>query len=206
MTPLANPFLLLNKDGVEVQHPDDASWIFNVSKNGCLDACFLQFDADLSVIVNLNNENAKCDLKCIYLTNKNNKININIQVLHKSKKTISKQQIKGLATDQAQVNFNGQIVIPKNSQNCDGMQSHRGILLSDKAVISATPQLEIWADDVKCAHGSAIGPLPHEQLFYLETRGVDKASAQKLLLSSFFNDIIPDDFEQSVQQWMDENV
>ena len=95
-----------------------------------------------------------------------------------AKKTISKQQIKGVATDSSSVHFDGQIVIPHGSQNCDGMQNHRGILLSEKAVISATPQLEIWADDVKCAHGSAIGPLAQDQLFYLETRGVHKDDAQ----------------------------
>ena len=142
----------------------------------------------------------------LYLTNKNNKLNIDIKVLHNNQKTISKQQIKGMATDSANVYFDGQIVIPQNCQKCDGMQNHRGILLSEKALISATPQLEIWADDVKCAHGSAVGPLPQEQMFYLQTRGLGKTVAQKLLLSAFFNDIIPLDFEEKIQHWMDENV
>ena len=206
MMPLANAFLLLNNKGVDVQRPNDTSWIFDVAKDGCLDVCFLQYDADLTVLVNLNETGANCKLNCAYLLNKNNRINIDITVLHNSKKTTSKQQIKGMATDSSNVYFNGQIVIPRKSQNCDGVQSHRGILLSDKAVISATPQLEIWADDVKCAHGSAVGPLPSDQLFYLETRGIDKKDARKILLSGFFNDIIPGDFEQQVQQWMDENV
>ena len=206
MTLSANPFLFVKTEGVNYQQPDEHSWIFDVEKNGCLEGCFLQFDADLSVVVNLNDKNARCNLKCAYLVNKNNKINIDIKVLHNAKKTISKQQIKGVAADSSSVHFDGQIVIPHGSQNCDGMQNHRGILLSEKAVISATPQLEIWADDVKCAHGSAIGPLAQDQLFYLETRGVHKDDAQKLLLSGFFDDIIPHDFEQLVQQWMDENV
>ena len=206
MTQLVNSVLFAKKNKADIQQPNDTSWVIDVAKDGCVEVSFLQFNADLSVQVNLNGENASCLLNCGYLANKNNKINIEIKVMHNAEKTVSKQQVRGFATDFSDVCFDGQIVIPHNSQQCDGLQSHRGIVLSKNAVISATPQLEIWADDVKCAHGSAIGPLPLDQVFYLQTRGLDVSVARKLLLSSFFGGIMPPDFEPAIQQWMDANV
>ena len=68
------------------------------------------------------------------------------------------------------------------------------------------PQLEIWADDVKCAHGSAVGPLDENQIFYLQTRGLSEKDAKKMLLFSFFNDFITPEFEKNICEWMTENV
>ena len=100
----------------------------------------------------------------------------------------------------------GTIEIPKDSQKCDGRQNHRAVLLSDKAIVSATPQLEIWADDVQCAHGSAVGPLDKNQLFYLQARGLPKKLARHLLLQSFLGGLMPTEFDAIISKWMDENV
>ena len=202
----SNSFLLHTQDNVIVKNPDENSWGFEVGENGNLWVDFLQISDDLKVFVNLQNENAKCKINCAYLTNKNNKINIDIKVLHKSKNTTSEQHIKGIATDESQVSFKGIIEIPKSSQKCDGRQHHRGLVLSPKAKIEATPQLEIWADDVVCSHGSAIGPLDANQLFYLQTRGLSEFEAKKILLSSFLEDLMPEEFSDTIQQWMDENA
>ena len=115
-----------------------------------LQADFLQVDQSLKVKIFLMGNGARSEINCGYLLNDNNKINIDIQVLHKSGETSSSQVIRGLVTDSAKVSFNGTITIPYNSQKCDGHQNHRGVILSDKAEIEAVPQLEIWADDVKC--------------------------------------------------------
>jgi len=202
----SNPFLIHTQDNVIIKNPDEKSWVFEVRKNGNLWVDFLQITADLNVQVFLSGEGANCQINCAYLLNKNNKINIDIKVLHKSKNTTSNQCIKGIATDKSQVSFKGIIEIPKSSQKCDGRQHHRGMLLSPHAKIDAIPQLEIWADDVVCAHGSAIGPLDEKQLFYLRTRGLDEHDAKKILLSSFLGDLMPDEFSDIIQQWMDENA
>lgn len=202
----SNPFLIHAQENVIVKNPNERSWIFEVGRNGDLWVDFLQMDADLSVVVNLEDENAKCKINCAYLTNKNNKLNIDIKVLHQAKNTCSEQHIKGIATDESSVCFNGLIEIPKDSQKCDGRQQHRGLLLSKTASISAVPQLEIWADDVVCAHGSAVGPLDKMQLFYLRTRGLSETEAKKMLVSSFLGDIMPEAFSEYIQQWMDANV
>ena len=202
----SNPFLIHTQENVVVKNPDDKSWFFEVGKNGNLWVDFLQMDADLNILVSLVDEKAKCKINCAYLTNKNNKLNIDIKVIHKHKNTISEEHIKGIATDESAVSFKGLIEIPKSSQKCDGRQHHRGVVLSPKAKIEAVPQLEIWADDVVCSHGSAIGPLDANQLFYLQTRGISEKDAKKILLSSFLGDLMPEAFSDTIQKWMDENA
>ncbi len=200
------PFLFNRQEKVLIHHPDENEWQFIVQEEGELEAFFLPINQNLKVSVVLNGVEAKSDIECAYLSNENNDLKLDIQVLHKVKNTTSNQQIKGLVTGEASVFLTAGIEIPKNTNGCEGYQNHRGILLSDKAKISATPQLEIWSEDVVCSHGSAVGPLPEDELFYLETRGVKKQEAEKLLLSSFFNDIVPDDFRTHIEEWMEQNV
>ena len=202
----SNPFLIHMQDNVVVKNPDEKSWVFEVGKNGNLWVDFLQMTDDLDAVVNLQGEAAKCKINCAYLTNNNNKLNINIKVLHQHNNTISEQHIKGIATDESAVSFKGIIEIPKDSQKCDGRQHHRGLVLSPKAKIEAVPQLEIWADDVVCSHGSAIGPLDANQLFYLQTRGLSEKEAKKILLNSFLGDLMPEEFFDIIQKWMGKNV
>lgn len=206
MTISANPFLIRQSEFVQIENPTPTDWVFRVAENGILTADFLQTNQDLTVRVHLLGPQAKCHINCGYLVSNNNKINIDIQVLHKSSKTTSVQEIRGLVTDRADVCFTGTISIPYEMQKCDGRQNHRAVILSDSATVSATPQLEIWADDVQCAHGSAIGPLDPDQIFYLQTRGIAQSDAKKLLLGSFFNDLLPVDFNPLIQEWMDHHV
>ena len=201
-----NLFLIQKQRQVLANHPSETDWEFSVQKEGELDAFFLCLNQNLNIKVLLQGEKAKSNIKCVYLSNENNNLNINIQVIHEYKNTTSNQQVKGFSTGESIVSLTAGIEIPKNTDGCEGFQNHRGILLSDKAKIMATPQLEIWSEDVVCSHGSAVGPLPEEEVFYLETRGLKKKSAEKLLLSSFFNDIVPTEFDTYIVEWMDQNV
>ena len=112
MIPSDNPFLIHTQIGTTLTQKSPTEWLFDVSENGELKADFLRTTQDLIVTVILSGSNAKCDLNCIYLCNKNNKINIDIKVLHKSGNTLSSQKIRGLALDNGQVSFNGTITIP----------------------------------------------------------------------------------------------
>ena len=206
MTRSNNSFLIQRQENVLVNHPFEGEWQFIVQEHGELDVFFLALNQNLKISVLLNGEKAKSNIKCAYLSNKNNKLNIDIKVTHKHKNTLSNQQIKGLSADESIVSLTAGIEIPKNTNGCEGYQNHRGILLSDKAKISAIPQLEIWSEDVVCSHGSAVGPLPEEEVFYLQSRGLKKSEAEKLLLSSFFNDIVPDGFDTYIEEWMEQNV
>jgi len=201
-----NPFLIQSQTNTKITQKSAAEWVVDVAENGVFTADYLQINTPLSILVTLSGPRAKCQINCVYLCNKNNKINIDIKVLHKSSQTTSSQQIRGISADQAHVSFRGTITIPYDSQKCDGHQNHRGIVLSDTAKISAIPQLEIWADDVKCAHGSAVGPLDKNQIFYMQTRGISELDAKKILLLSFFNGMLASSFDETIQDWVKKYV
>lgn len=177
-----------------------------VPENSEFTADILHISGPITLRVILNGEYAKCDIKIAYLSNKNNHNSIKVEVIHQYKNTTSSQVIKGILTDTSKMVFDGIIRIPFDSQKCDGHQNHRAILLSDTASVQATPELEIYADDVKCSHGSAVGGLDEAQLFYLLSRGIPMDEAKKILLKSYVMEILPETWEQYVDEWMDENV
>ena len=86
--------------------------------------------------------------------------------------------------------FNGKIFVRQDAQKTNAFQSNKNVLLSDKATINTKPQLEIWADDVKCSHGCTTGQLDLEALFYLQSRGIQKDKARAMLLRAFASDVL----------------
>ena len=86
--------------------------------------------------------------------------------------------------------FNGRTVVQEDSQKTNSRQSNKNLLLSDKALMNSNPQLEIYADDVKCAHGSTTGALDKEALFYLQSRGISKKNASSILIRGFASEMI----------------
>jgi Fe-S cluster assembly protein SufD len=102
----------------------------------------------------------------------------------------SRELYKGIIQDKSTGVFNGKIFVRKDAQKTNAYQSSKNILLSDDATINTKPQLEIYADDVKCSHGTSTGKIDENALFYLNARGIGKESARKLLLSSFALEVI----------------
>ena len=86
--------------------------------------------------------------------------------------------------------FNGKIYVEKEAQKTDAFQQNNNVLLSDKATINAKPQLEIFADDVKCSHGCTIGQLDEDAMFYMQSRGIPQKEAKALLMYAFSNEVI----------------
>ncbi len=177
-----------------------------VPENQKYSARILHMSGPISLKVVLAGEQSECDIKIVYLSNKNNIENIKVEVIHEHKNTVSSQIIKGILTDNSKMIFDGVIRIPFNSQKCDGHQNHRAVLLSDSARVQATPELEIYADDVKCSHGSAVGGLDENALFYLTSRGIQQNMAKKMLLKSYAMELLPSAWESYIDEWMDENV
>ncbi|EMI58422.1 Fe-S cluster assembly protein SufD [Rhodopirellula sallentina] len=97
---------------------------------------------------------------------------------------------KGILDDKAKGVFNGKIFVHQDAQKTDAKQSNQALLLSDDAVVNTKPQLEIYADDVKCTHGATIGELDENSLYYLRSRGVSKDLARKMLIFAFANDVV----------------
>jgi Fe-S cluster assembly protein SufD len=86
--------------------------------------------------------------------------------------------------------FNGKILVHKDAQKSDARQTNKNLVLSENAVINTKPQLEIHADDVKCSHGTTVGQLDRDSLFYLRSRGIDSAEAQSLLCYAFASEVV----------------
>jgi Fe-S cluster assembly protein SufD len=102
----------------------------------------------------------------------------------------SHELYKGILDEQARGVFNGKIYVHQDAQKTDAKQTNKTLLLSEDAVINTKPQLEIFADDVKCTHGATIGQLAEEAIFYLRSRGIGQEDARSLLTFAFANDII----------------
>ena len=109
---------------------------------------------------------------------------------HKVPNCVSNELYKGIMNEQAKGVFNGKIFVRPNAQKTNAFQSNRNILLTDTATINTKPQLEIWADDVKCSHGCTTGQLNKEALFYLQSRGIDIDDARTMLLSAFASEVV----------------
>ena len=176
-----------------------------VNENATYELFLLLFGQDLKVNVCLNGKNASCALKCVYLSTTQNNNNIKFDVNHKFGETKSSQVIKGVVAKSGKTSFYGVIRMPHNSQKCEGGQDHKALLLSDNASVECVPELEIYADDVKCNHGSSIGTLDKTQLFYLMSRGIDEKTAKQMLIKAFLLSDMPDVFEKEINEWMDAN-
>ncbi|MCO7184513.1 Fe-S cluster assembly protein SufD [Tenacibaculum sp. XPcli2-G] len=102
----------------------------------------------------------------------------------------SHQDYKGIYTDRSTGVFNGKVIVEKEAQKTNAYQQNNNVLISDKATINAKPQLEIFADDVKCSHGCTIGQLDGQALFYMQQRGIPKKEAKALLMYAFANTVL----------------
>lgn len=111
-------------------------------------------------------------------------------VQHATPNCESHQNYKGIYGDRSTGVFNGKIFVEKEAQKTDAFQQNNNILLSDKATINAKPQLEIFADDVKCSHGCTIGQLDDRAMFYMQSRGIPQKEAKALLMYAFSNEVI----------------
>ena len=138
----------------------------------------------------LENENAECFLSGITLSNKKQHFDTNIITDHISPNCTSHQNFKSVLNGNSTGVFNGRTIVRENSQKTDSRQSNKNLLLSENAMMNSNPQLEIYADDVKCAHGSTTGALDEEALFYLRSRGIDRKSASSLLIRGFVSELI----------------
>jgi Fe-S cluster assembly protein SufD len=143
---------------------------------------------DIGVV--LEGEAAEASLDGLYVCDANQQANTHLTVRHKSGHCESFQLYKGILGGRAKAVFNGKIVVDQDAQKTDAKQSNRNLLLSDNAVVNSNPQLEIFADDVRCTHGSTVGRLDEEAVFYLRTRGIGRHEANRLLTLAFAGEIL----------------
>jgi Fe-S cluster assembly protein SufD len=133
----------------------------------------------------LAGQGGECLINGLFVGNGRQHLDNYMHVEHASPHCSSRQFYNGILDGQAHGVFHGRIVVHKGAQKTDAKQTNRNLLLSDDAQIDTKPQLEIYADDVKCTHGATIGQIEENALFYLRSRGLDEVSARQLLLLAF---------------------
>lgn len=140
--------------------------------------------------VDLTGSGAHCDLQGLYMVSDKQHVDHHTLVNHLKPHSTSNEYYKGVLGGHAKGVFNGRVVVAKDAQKTDASQQNKNLLLSKTAQIATKPQLEIFADDVKCAHGATVGQLDEQALFYLQTRGLSIEAAKELLVQAFANDLI----------------
>ena len=133
---------------------------------------------------------SECSLNGLYLGIKRQHIDNHTRINHNKPQGISREFYKGILDDRARGVFQGRVVVVEEAQKTDSEMNNRNLLLSNHAEVDTKPQLEIYADDVKCAHGVTIGQLDEPSIFYLQSRGIDVEAAKKILTLAFANEMV----------------
>ena len=138
----------------------------------------------------LGGEGVECTLNGLYLANGRRLIDNHTTIHHARPHCSSHELYKGILDDQARAVFNGKIVVAIDAQKTDAKQTNKALLLSEDAQINTKPELEIFADDVKCTHGATVGQLDDDALFYLRARGLAHDQARSMLIHAFASDLL----------------
>jgi Fe-S cluster assembly protein SufD len=133
----------------------------------------------------LDGPGAHCTLNGLYLVSGRQHVDNHLRVEHAKPNCDSREYFKGVLHEQARAVFTGRIVVHKDAQKTDAKQTNMNLLLSEEAQVDTKPQLEIFADDVKCTHGATVGQIDEEAIFYLRARGLDEAMAKDILVFAF---------------------
>jgi Fe-S cluster assembly protein SufD len=142
------------------------------------------------VCVRLEGENAECNLVGLYLNDRDRLLDNALDITHVAPHCRSRILYKGILGDSSKAVFAGKVHVHREAQQTDSDQLSNNLLLSDSATIDAKPQLEIYADDVKCTHGATIGSPPEEVVFYFRARGIGEAMARAMLTYGFADEIV----------------
>ncbi|MFZ2853198.1 MAG: Fe-S cluster assembly protein SufD [Rhodocyclaceae bacterium] len=140
--------------------------------------------------VGLNAKGAECVLDGLYLSEGRQHIDHHTRIDHFRPDCRSRELYKGVLGGASRAVFNGKVIVHPDAQRSDAAQTNRNLLLSANAEVDSKPQLEIWADDVKCSHGATVGQLDAEQIFYLRSRGIAEAAARALLTYAFAAEMV----------------
>ena len=172
--------------------------VFSLTLGGAL----VRVDLD----VDLAGTGAEVSMNGLYVTGGNEHVDHHTCIEHTAPHTTSSEQFKGIVGDRGTAVFNGRVVVRKPAQKTDSEQSNRNLLLSDDATVNSKPELEIYADDVKCAHGSTVGQLDPAQIWYLRSRGIGAVDARHILTRAFAEDVIATIADEALRQRASDQV
>ncbi len=181
----------MQAEGAEAFHLSTVNGV--VGRDAHYDGFAMALGARLSrneVSLRLTGEGARCHLNGAYMMRGTQHCDNTTVIEHCVPHTSCREVFKGVLDDEARAVFQGRIVVHPGAQQTDGHQLSKAMLLSDRAEIDAKPELEIYADDVKCSHGATAGDLDHDALFYLRARGLPEARARALLIEAFLTEAV----------------
>ena len=200
------------EDGANLEHIiiDDFAkntyHVANVCVKQCKDSNFVSHNFSMGkkfarrdFNVELNQSGANCNLFGLYFVDKENHIDHHTTIEHKEAHCSSNEHYKGILSGKSTGVFNGRIHVHPDAQKTDAIQNNQNLLLSDDAIIHTKPELEIYADDVKCTHGATVGQLDEKGLFYLRARGLNRKEAQQILMRAYVNEIIENVSDEKIK-------
>lgn len=168
--------------GTYVKQAKDARFTHhNFAFGGLLARCDIHTDLDHA---------SECDLNGLYLGVKRQHLDNHTRINHLKPHAISREMYKGVLDDRARGVFQGRVIVAEDAQKTDSQMNNRNLLLSSDAEADTKPQLEIYADDVKCGHGVTVGQLDEKSIFYLQSRCIDEETARNMLTFAFANEMV----------------
>ncbi len=157
--------------------------------------------AEIPFEINIGKAGVNLEIYGLYLSPHSEQVKFDFTVRHLVGGSHSSQVFRGIVGGSARAEFDGLVYVAKDAQKTEAFQENHSILLSDGAVAESRPQLEIYADDVKCSHGATTGYLNHDELFYLRSRGIPEAEARKMQMISFISPVIshlPEEMKEQI--------
>jgi Fe-S cluster assembly protein SufD len=170
-----------------------ASMFLHSARNGNFSSHSLTFGGGLvrnEVVAVLDGEGIDCTLNGLYVARGKQLVDNHTTIDHAKPHCGSHEVYKGILAEQSRAVFNGKIIVRPDAQKTDAKQTNKALLLSDDATINTKPELEIFANDVKCTHGAAIGQLDDDAMFYLRSRGLSVTESRAMLVRAFAGDIL----------------
>lgn len=177
----------------------------DVAGGGAYHSFCLQKGADIGrneTRVLLKEQGASAEVNGAYVMNGWATLDTTTDIEHRAPCTVSHQLVKGVVGGDAKGVFQGKIHIAPGAVQTEGTQLHKALLLTDTAEVDVKPELEIFADDVKCSHGAASGELDEEQLFYMRSRGIGEEEARQLLIDAYLDDVISKIEDEKIAAWI----
>jgi len=199
-------FVLQNEHNKAIHR---ATFNVSIAEGGHLNMVFVQLhggEIDNTINIDLNGPHAECLLNGLYLTDAKQLMNNHVTLRHNVPDCYSNQLFKGILEDEGITRFGGLIYVAPDAQHTEAFQANHNLLLSDTAKAFAKPQLEIYADDVKCSHGATVGRLNEDELFYLRTRGVSEDEARLLLQMAFAFEVLKNITDDDLRERMESLV
>ncbi|MCQ2308110.1 MAG: Fe-S cluster assembly protein SufD [Bacteroidales bacterium] len=184
-------------ESYKMQNLNDNTILLNTNtakqlSNSTLQSCIISFNGGRirnNIHVDLDGEGSDLQIYGLYLMDKQQHVDNQLKINHNVPNCTSNEKFKGILDNEATAVFNGHVLVAPNAQKTNAYQNNSNIILTDKAKVNTMPFLEIYADDVKCSHGTSTGQLDQEAMFYMRQRGIKKEDARMLLMYAFAAEI-----------------